>query len=266
MFKDLNIEPSRTNLDNIRTWNLRGKALPLDQLAAKIIRRARADGPFLAIIIDPVYKVQQGDENSAESISKFCNALDKIAEETGAAIIYDHHHPKGDVGNKKAIDRGAGSGVFARDADAMIDISNIVPGNDAADAALEMIKEGEKPMEMSFVFRDFPDQPSQKVWFKYPVHFLDRANLLENCYIEGSDKANFSKNPNRISDDEKRRIIEDAFFECRDNGRARIADMATYAEKDKKTIKKYVVEVGGFDTSERGFVKRNTDDFPDVLK
>src|SRR5574344_1318354 len=266
MFKDLNIEPSHSTLDNIRTWNLRGKALPLDQLAAKIIRRARADGPFLAIIIDPVYKVQQGDENSAESISKFCNALDKIAEETGAAIIYDHHHPKGDVGNKKAIDRGAGSGVFARDADAMIDISNIVTGNDAADAVLEMIKEGERPMEMSFVLRDFPDRPSQKIWFKYPVHFLDRANLLENCYIEGSDKANFSKNPNRISDDEKRRIIEDAFFECRENGRARIADMATYAEKDKKTIKKYVVEVGGFDTSERGFVKRNTDDFPDVLK
>ena len=266
IFKTLDIKLTKENVSNIRPWNLRGKALPLDQLASKIIRRARQDGPFAAIILDPVYKVQQGDENSAEAISKFCNALDKIAEETGAAIIYDHHHPKGDAGQKKAIDRGAGSGVFARDADALIDISNLEPGNDASDLVKDLIKTGEKPMEMSFILRDFPDQESQKIWFKYPIHYIDSANLLDNCYIEGSAEANFSKNPNRISDDEKKRLIEEAFIECQTDGRARVSDMVEYTGKDKKTIRKYASEIGIYDLSERGFIKRDIEEIPDILK
>ena len=266
LFKELEIDITEENVGNIRPWNLRGKALPLNELAPKVIRRVRAEGPFVAIVLDPVYKVQQGDENSAEAISKFCNALDKIAEETGAAIIYDHHHPKGDAGGKKAIDRGAGSGVFARDADALIDISNLDPGNDASDLVGELMQNGEKPMELSFVLRDFKDQPSQKIWFKYPLHYIDSANLLENCYVEGSWEANAGKNSNRISNDEKRRIVEDAFLACHVDGRARTSEMAKYAGMAAKTIKTYAVEVCGYDDSERGYLKRNIDDLPDVLK
>ena len=240
IYKELGIKPTKESVGNIRPWNLRGKALPLDQLAAKVIRRARSEGPFVAIVLDPVYKVQQGDENSAEAISKFCNALDKIAEETGAAIIYDHHHPKGDAGGKKAIDRGAGSGVFARDADALIDISNLEPGNDAADLVKELMQTGEKPMELSFVLRDFPDQKSMKIWFKYPLHYIDSANLLDNCYIEGSDKANFSKNPNRKSEDEKRRIVEYSFGVCQEQGYAKLSEMVKYADVNQDTLRKYV--------------------------
>jgi RecA-family ATPase len=266
IFKELDIDMTRENVSNIRPWNLRGKALPLDELAPKVIRRARAEGPFTAIVLDPVYKVQQGDENSAEAISKFCNALDKIAEETGAAVIYDHHHPKGDAGGKKAIDRGAGSGVFARDADALVDISNLDPGNDASDLVGELMASGEKPMILSFVLRDFKDQPDQKIWFKYPLHYIDSANLLENCYIEGSWEANASQNPNRISDDEKKRIVENAFLHCQVEGRARVSEMAEYSGRDKKTIRKYAIELGNYDVSERGYIKRDIDDLPDVLK
>ena len=240
IFKALDIKQTKENVSNIKPWNLRGKALPLDQLASKVIRRARQDGPFVAIVLDPVYKVQQGDENSAEAISKFCNALDRIAEETGAAIIYDHHHPKGDAGQKKAIDRGAGSGVFARDADALVDISNLEPGNDASDLVKDLIKTGEKPMEMSFILRDFPDQESQKIWFKYPVHYVDSSDLLENCYIEGSSEANFSKNPNRKSEDEKRRIVEYAFGVCQEQGFAKLSEMVQYADVNQDTLRKYV--------------------------
>lgn len=264
IYKALDIEISETNASNIHLWNLRGYALPLNELASKIIRRCRNQN-YKAIILDPLYKVQQGDENSAEAIIKFCNALDKIAHETGAAIIYDHHHPKGESGSKKTIDRGAGSGVFARDADAIVDLSNLDPGNDAPDVVKELTKQ-ERPMELSFVLRDFKDVEPIKVWFKFPVHYVDSENLLENCYVEGSDKANFSKNPNRISDDEKKRIVEDAFYECQVDGRARISEMAKYADMVPKTIKKYASEIGGFDDSERGYLKRNVDDLPDVLK
>lgn len=264
LYDALDIKLSETNASNIHLWNLRGYALPLDKLADKIIRRCRNQN-YKAIILDPLYKVQQGDENSAEAIIKFCNALDKIAHETGAAIIYDHHHPKGDSGSKKTIDRGAGSGVFARDADAIVDISNLDPGNDAFDVVKELMKQ-ERPMELSFVLRDFKDVEPIKVWFKFPVHYVDSANLLENCFVEGSWEANAGKNPNRKSEDEKRRIVEEAFYECQVDGRARTSEMAKYADMDAKTIKKYASEIGGYDDSERGYLKRNVDDLPDVLK
>lgn len=48
--------------DDIVIWNLRGYAVPLDQLVPKLIRRVR-DQHFDAIIIDPIYKVITGDEN-----------------------------------------------------------------------------------------------------------------------------------------------------------------------------------------------------------
>lgn len=246
LFKELGIKTIKANVSNICPWNLRGKALPLENLADKVIRRARNEGPFVAIVLDPVYKVQQGDENSAEAISKFCNAMDKIAEETGAAVIYDHHHPKGDAGQKKAIDRGAGSGVFARDADALIDISNLDPGNDASDLVGELMQNGEKPMELSFVLRDFKDQPSQKIWFKYPLHYIDSANLLEGCFVEGSKEANLSKNPNRKSDDEKRAIVEYAFGVCQEQGFAKLSEMANYSPVKIDALRRYVNEHGDF--------------------
>ena len=266
IFKELDIGMTRESVSNICPWNLRGKALPLDELAPKVIRRARAEGPFTAIVLDPVYKVQQGDENSAEAISKFCNALDKIAEETGAAVIYDHHHPKGDAGGKKAIDRGAGSGVFARDADALVDISNLDPGNDAPDLVNQFIASGEKPMILSFVLRDFKDQPDQKIWFKYPLHYIDSANLLENCYIEGSPEANFSKNANRKSEDEKRRMLEDAFAECQKDGRARISEMAAYLGTQPRTVREYNLQLGIYAYETGYLLERRIDENTDTHK
>ena len=79
--------------------------------------------PFSLVILDPIYKITAGDENSAKDVGRFCNNLDKIAKETECAIFYTHHHAKGDQGGKKAMDRGSGSGVFARDADTMIDLT-----------------------------------------------------------------------------------------------------------------------------------------------
>lgn len=102
-------------------WNLRGKAVPMDQLMPKLVRRAMKTRPD-AIILDPIYKVITGDENAADQMARFCNQFDAICREIGCACIYCHHHSKGDQGQKAAQDRASGSGVFARDPDALIDI------------------------------------------------------------------------------------------------------------------------------------------------
>ena len=108
------------NLHNIDIWNLRGKSAPMDKLAPKLIRRAQKKN-YIAIIIDPIYKVITGDENSADQMAKFCNQFDLVCTELGAAVIYCHHHSKGYQGQKRSMDRASGSGVFARDPDALLD-------------------------------------------------------------------------------------------------------------------------------------------------
>lgn len=109
------------NVQNIDIWNLRGKAIPMDKLAPKLIRRA-AKKEYVAIVIDPIYKVITGDENSADQMANFCNQFDKVCNELGCAVIYCHHHSKGQQGQKRSMDRASGSGVFARDPDAMLDM------------------------------------------------------------------------------------------------------------------------------------------------
>jgi RecA-family ATPase len=93
----------------------------MDKLAPKLIRRAAKKG-YIAIVIDPIYKVITGDENSADQMAKFCNQFDLVCSELGCAVIYCHHHSKGSQGQKRSMDRASGSGVFARDPDAMLDM------------------------------------------------------------------------------------------------------------------------------------------------
>lgn len=112
---------TKPTISNIDVWNLRGKSLPMNELAPRLIRRAMKR-KYSAVIIDPIYKVITGDENSADQMAKFCNQFDKICSELKCSVIYCHHHSKGDQGQKRAQDRASGSGVFARDPDALIDM------------------------------------------------------------------------------------------------------------------------------------------------
>ena len=119
VYTALGIQPE--HLGNIDIWNLRGRSLPMDKLAPSMIRRAKQRG-YSAIIIDPIYKVITGDENSAEQMAHFCNQFDRVCAGAGCAVIYCHHHSKGSQGGKRSMDRASGSGVFARDPDALLDM------------------------------------------------------------------------------------------------------------------------------------------------
>ncbi len=122
VYRAMHLTPS--HLDHIDIWNLRGRSVPMDKLAPKLIRRA-AKKNYIAVIIDPIYKVITGDENSADQMAKFCNQFDLICTELGTAVIYCHHHSKGSQGGKRSMDRASGSGVFARDPDALLDLTQL---------------------------------------------------------------------------------------------------------------------------------------------
>lgn len=247
---------TKAGMKNIVVWNLRGHAVPLDKLAAKIIRRCRNEGPFIAIVLDPLYKVQQGDENSAEAITSFCNALDKIAQETGAAVIYDHHHPKGFMGERKAIDRGAGSGVFARDADAIIDLSTLSPDREMLERIGKKIMEGEKPMLMSFVLRDFKDGNDLPMWFRFPIHYVADPGELDGAPVEGSREDNLNKSSKRTTATERKQELDEVFALAGGSvdGFVKSSEMQKFI--NRSTLYNYLKEFSEYYSLEKGVVKR----------
>lgn len=136
VYNALGIPPQ--NLHNLRIWNLRGQTKPMDKLAPSLIWRAKREN-FLAVIIDPIYKVITGDENSADQMAHFCNQFDKVCTALGCAVIYCHHHSKGSQGGKRSMDRASGSGVFARDPDALLDMVEL----DLTEDILKQLKNSE---------------------------------------------------------------------------------------------------------------------------
>ena len=120
-FRDVRRAMGAPERNGVSIWNLRGHSVPMDKLAPKLIRRA-AKQNYIAIIIDPIYKVITGDENSADQMAAFCNQFDKVCTALGCAVIYCHHHSKGAQGGKRSMDPASGPGVFARDPDALLDM------------------------------------------------------------------------------------------------------------------------------------------------
>ncbi len=167
--------------------NLRGFCAPLDKLAPKIIHKClkASDGKkgyYSIVIIDPLYKIITGDENSASEMSKFTALFDKIAYSTGAATFSVHHHSKGVQGTKRTMDRASGSGVFARDPDALLDLSPLVVPDDEKDAL-----DGATAWRLSATLREFKEPEPINVYFRYPVHELagDEARAWK---VEGEEE------------------------------------------------------------------------------
>ena len=159
VYSAMGIEPAK----GITIWNLRGKSVPLNKLVPKLIRRASTR--YSAIILDPIYKTLTGDENSAKDMSDFCGFIDRLARETEASIIYCHHHSKGSQSGKSSMDRGSGSGVFARDPDAIVDMVQINPAD--CDLSLD---DGVTAWRLSYTLREFMSPLPREVLFDYPLH------------------------------------------------------------------------------------------------
>lgn len=198
-----------THPDNIQILNLRGQAKPLDELVPQVVARIK-DRSYGVVILDPIYKVITGDENNASDMGKFCNQFDKLCRETGCAAIYCHHHSKGAQGAKKAQDRASGSGVFARDPDAQVDIIEIHPSQRATDQAFDdeeahpmrfdaTLEEDNPPtaFRMEFTAREFATPRPVNMWFKWPLHVADRTGMLDDASADGEQSNNLAQSGKR---------------------------------------------------------------------
>lgn len=227
------------NLDNIDIWELRGKSIPMDTLAPKLIRRA-AKKNYTAIIIDPIYKIITGDENSADQMAHFCNQFDKVCTELNCAVIYCHHHSKGAQGSKRSMDRASGSGVFARDADALLDMIQLNTSDQVGLPGTAWRIEG--------TLREFKPFRPLNVWFEYPIHKLDDSGELDKLTPD-CDKAPWQKGQEtqRKRKEAKKAQLEDAYNACLINGKVTVGDLAEYMEITERSVRRYLKDDDAFD-------------------
>lgn len=250
-FKDVYeaLEQQPTNIGNISIWNLRGKSLPMDQLAPKLIRRAQKRN-YKAIIIDPIYKVITGDENSADQMANFCNQFDKVCTELKCAVIYCHHHSKGSQTGKRSMDRASGSGVFARDPDALLDLLELELENMNEDKLQDAPIDTSQctAWRMEGTLREYPKFKPVDLWFEYPIHKVDTNGFLAMAQFDSPQQkgANVINKRKKAAKEKKKEQLVDAFniaaAENGFNGRADIKRVAEIMEVSEMTIRRYLRE------------------------
>ena len=185
------------------------------------------------IIVDPIYKVITGDENNASDMGAFCGQFDYIAEQTGCSMIYCHHHSKGAQGSKRAMDRASGSGVFARDPDAQLDIIEL------STEKVDLLKKPSSKAtawRMESSLREFANIEPFNFWFEYPLHSADTLNALSMAPTEGSAQANLDKSSNRQKSktDEQITAAFDELTEEMQIKRIKLKIFATYLGYDNE--------------------------------
>ena len=239
------------HLGDIAVWNLRGKAKPLDRLVPDILERMKGQS-FDVIVLDPIYKVITGDENNASDMGYFSNQFDILARETGCSVIYCHHHSKGVQGQKKAQDRASGSGVFARDPDAQLDMIQLELSEDLKNR----VQDGcATAWRMESSLREFPAFPPRNFWFKYPLHVLDSENLA-NAPSEGSFEAVRLRNRNTSTAESRRESIFSAYDALSLSDVITVKDLAEYLGTSERTVRNHLKELSEEFSVKYGEVRR----------
>lgn len=241
IYKAMKLQPKHSH--DIAIWNLRGEAMPLDKLVPILVRRIKNQG-FDAVIIDPIYKVITGDENNASQMGAFSNQFDKICKEAGVSAIYSHHHSKGAQGFKKAMDRASGSGVFARDPDAQLDMIQLETTDEFMAQYADVQTATAWRLESSL--REFSNFKPVNFWFEYPLHRVDDKGILAKHYADGDPKANLEKSGKRNQTPESRKDEFDAAFDINvdKDGSCSLSVLAEYLDVTDRTIRKRISEFG----------------------
>lgn len=242
---------------NIFVWNLRGFAMRMDELAPKIIRKIK-QLDVSVVILDPIYKVITGDENNASEMGFFCNQFDRICAEAGVSMIYCHHHSKGAQGGKKAMDRASGSGVFARDPDALVDFTPLEMTEDFKNNVQDGV---ETPWRVEFVLREFATPEPKNVYFDWPLHRIDESGALASLPQTGSTEANLSKSSKFTTPKSRAASVSSAYYALNTDPKmpVTIKEMAEYMGVTERTARSRIDETGDY-MIKKGCVRKIEDD------
>lgn len=230
------------------TLTLRGMAKPFRELIPSLKHKVKK-GDYKVIILDPIYKTLLGDENDAKVVSEFCNALDNISATTGCTIIFCHHHNKSAGENTAAQNRSSGSGVFARDPDAIVDLLEISPFNRDGMPLEVTVPEREDLelhdyafyMRMEAALREFPPIEPVELVFNYPVHYVVEG--LKNAKGTGGG----AWSPSQYTKKERSQMGLDRIAEKKEQRIDRIVNAASLLKDDLPPTLKELTEYFGGD-------------------
>jgi len=161
---------------------LRGQARSLEDLVHHI--EDLPDFKPDMVIVDPFYKLATGaDENDAGAISEVVNRMEQFSERLDCSFVYAHHFSKGNKSDTDHIDRASGSGVFARDPDAILTLTP---------------HEEEDHLVLEATVRDFASPPPKVVEFEWP-NFVHKPDMEPKLRKPGQSKETKRLNDNLIT-------------------------------------------------------------------
>jgi hypothetical protein len=171
---------------NFMYCGLRGQKRSLEDLALHI--QAIRDFEPDMVIVDPFYKLGGDyDENDAGSVGLVLDQMEKFSERLDCAFVYAHHFSKGNKAETDHIDRASGSGVFARDPDAIL---TLTPHEEDYHLVLEA------------TLRNFPTPEKKVIEFAWP-NFIHKPDLEPTLRKAG--QASESK---KINENLAQRLLE----------------------------------------------------------
>jgi len=171
---------------NFMYCGLRGQKRSLEDLALHI--QAIKDFEPDIVIVDPFYKLGGDyDENDAGSVGLVLDKMESFSERLDCAFVYAHHFSKGNKAETDHIDRASGSGVFARDPDAIL---TLTPHEEDYHLVLEA------------TLRNFSTPEKKVIEFSWP-NFIHKPDLEPNLRKAG--QASESK---KINENLAQRLLE----------------------------------------------------------
>ena len=152
---------------------------------------------------------------------------------------------KGAQGGKRSMDRASGSGVFARDADALLDMIQLETDQVGLPGTAWRI-EG--------TLREFKAFEPLNLWFEYPVHKIDDTGFLAELR-PNAEKAPWEKSK-ETKKEAKKKQMESAYNACSIKGDVTVADMANYLDTTERTVRRYIKEGNEFEYCDGKVVRK----------
>ena len=219
--------------ENLRIYSYCNFKGSLDSFFEKLTKVAGEE--YMMIIIDPIYKMLDGDENSSETMNRFIEKITALKASSKAAIVICHHEGKTGNTAKKIIDRSAGSSVLPRHPDAVVSITDLD----------EKMSCGGKKEKIEFQLRCFASPEAIEVCFVDGVHIP----LNDDCNKQYLSITNKSK---QLAHED---LLISAYKKLEETGRTVVVcELAKEMNVSLNTAKKYIDESEHFARNAKGVV------------
>lgn len=216
--------------ENLQCFTTRGVFEPLSSWADEIIDEIKDFDAHL-VILDPLYMVMDGDENSVQDTKPFMQICLRVGAETSAALMATHHHRKGDMTALDIYNRIAGSGIFTRAPDCIIDLS-VLKKDILIDRGINPVVDGKEKtsgIKVEYMCRNTETPADEFFWRCGAGWRKDITYFLENVWRDPK-----KYHPERETLTALKSLLGNnaTIIECLDNA-SRAANAAAQSVKDR---------------------------------